>query len=215
MRCKAASTLFSESATPDRTHKSWVGSRSIRDSILRTVSEWKSDSKKEASRVRTLGGGQCAAKVGHRFGAKRGWFTCENGQLTGVIDVRTHEPSQRAKPVSKSRKCSRCYPRLGPENVSRPYTSRHASRVEETHDDTTRQRRRRPRCDQRITFEATSCTEEFESTSVVQRSNRNIGSLVPRKSSFELRVVAQSRTRSALNVAPLQSASFLFEMRVL
>lgn len=51
--------------------------------------------------------------------------------------MRTHEPSQRAKPVSKSRKCSRCYPRLGPENVSRPYTSRHASRVEETHDETT------------------------------------------------------------------------------
>lgn len=117
--------------------------------------------------------------------------------------MRTHEPSQRAKPVSKSRKCSRCYPRFGPENVSRPYTSRHATRVEETHDDTTRQRRRRPRCDQRITFEAASCTEEFESTSVVQRSNRNIGSLVPRKSSFELREVAQSRTCSALDVATL------------
>lgn len=132
--------------------------------------------------------------------------------------MRTHEPSQRAKPVSKSRKCLRCYPRLVPENVSRPYTSRHASRVEETHDDTTRQRRRRPRCDQRITFEATSCTEEFESTSVVQRSNRNIGSLVPRK--IFLRAPSGSAIEDSFGsercyVAPLQSASFLFGMRVL
>lgn len=46
----------------------------------------KGEKREKEERHRTLGGGQ--AKVGRRLGAKRGWFTCENGQLTGVIDAR-------------------------------------------------------------------------------------------------------------------------------
>lgn len=41
-----------------------------------------------------MGGGQ-PAKAGRRVGAKRGWFTCENGQLTGEQSTRTSPVSNR------------------------------------------------------------------------------------------------------------------------
>lgn len=59
MRCKAASTLFSDSTTPDRTHKSSIGSRSIRETrYFDPCLSAKKRRKKGANKVRTLGGGQ-------------------------------------------------------------------------------------------------------------------------------------------------------------